>query len=129
MTVSELRDVHAAMGKTMPTWKHRRAGKGMKLFPESQSGLVKLICFAGFAMVVLNGLKIVPLIADLFAAGDGDDQMRLVQVRDFLAGQGWFDVRQYRVLPPEGISMHWSRYLDAGIAGMLTLAALVLPPA
>ena len=24
--------------------------------------------------------------------------------------------------------MHWSRYLDAGIAGMLTLAALVLPP-
>jgi hypothetical protein len=99
----------------------------MKLFPESQSGLVKLICLAGFAMVVLNGLKIVPLIADLFAAGDGDDQMRLVQVRDLLAGQGWFDVRQYRVLPPDGISMHWSRYLDAGIAAMLTVTALVLP--
>lgn len=99
----------------------------MQPFSESQSRLVKLICFAGFAMVALNGLKVVPLISDLFLAGDGDNQMRLVQVRDWLAGQGWFDVRQYRVLPPEGISMHWSRYLDFGIAAMLKGVALVLP--
>lgn len=78
-------------------------------------------------MVVLNGLKVLPIISDLFLAGDGDDQMRLVQVRDWLGGQGWFDLRQYRVLPPEGISMHWSRYLDAGIAAVLTLAAQFLP--
>jgi len=25
---------------------------------------------------------------------DTDDAMRLVQVRDFLAGQGWFDLRE-----------------------------------
>ena len=99
----------------------------MKLFDESQSRLVGLICFAGFVLVALNGLKIAPHISDLLLAGDGDNQMRLVQVRDWLAGQGWFDVRQYRVLPPEGISMHWSRYLDAGIAAMLTGAKLVLP--
>lgn len=99
----------------------------MKLFPVSQSRLLLLICLAGFAMVVLTALKSVPIISDLFLAGDGDDQMRLVQVRDFLGGQGWFDVRQYRVLPPEGISMHWSRYLDAGIAALLSGAALVLP--
>jgi hypothetical protein len=99
----------------------------MKVFSESQSRLLLLICLAGFVLVVVNGLKVMPIISDLFLAGDGDDQMRLVQVRDWLAGQGWFDVRQYRVLPPEGISMHWSRYLDAGIAAMLTLAALVVP--
>lgn len=99
----------------------------MTFFSESPSRLVKLICLAGFAMVILNGLKVMPLISDLFLAGDGDNQMRLVQVRDWLAGQGWFDVRQYRVLPPDGISMHWSRYLDFGIAAMLKSAALVLP--
>jgi hypothetical protein len=99
----------------------------MKVFSESQPRLLLLICLAGFVLVVVNGLKVMPIISDLFLAGDGDDQMRLVQVRDWLAGQGWFDVRQYRVLPPEGISMHWSRYLDAGIAAMLTLAALVVP--
>ena len=29
-----------------------------------------------------------------------DDAMRLVEVRDFLAGQGWFDLTQYRLGPP-----------------------------
>lgn len=99
----------------------------MKFFTQSPSRMLLAICLAGFAMVVLTALKTVPIIKDLFLAGDGDDQMRLVQVRDFLGGQGWFDVRQYRVLPPEGISMHWSRYLDAGIAGLLSAVALVLP--
>lgn len=53
--------------------------------------------------------------------------MRLQQVRDWLAGQSWFDARQYRVLPPEGISMHWSRYIDAGIAALLVPASWFLP--
>ena len=30
-----------------------------------------------------------------------DDASR-VQVRDLLAGQGWFDLRQYRLLGPDG---------------------------
>jgi hypothetical protein len=99
----------------------------MTFFSQSQSRLLAFICLAGFALVVLNVFKVMPIISDLFLAGDGDDQMRLVQVRDWLAGQGWFDVRQYRVLPPDGISMHWSRYLDLGIGAMLTAAASVLP--
>jgi hypothetical protein len=99
----------------------------MKFFPESQAGLVRLICLTGFVLIILNGLKVAPQLSDLFLAADGDNQMRLVQVRDWLAGQEWFDLRQYRVLPPDGISMHWSRYLDAGIAAVLTSAAWVLP--
>lgn len=51
-----------------------------------------------------------------------DDAMRLVEVRDLLAGQGWYDLFQHRVLPPEGLSMHWSRYIDTPMA--LIMAAL-----
>lgn len=44
---------------------------------------------------------------------DADDSLRLVQLRDLIAGQGWFDLTQTRVNPPEGLAMHWSRLVDA----------------
>ncbi|MGL4236429.1 hypothetical protein [Tabrizicola sp.] len=87
------------------------------------------ICLAGMALVFVNAIRSLPQISQLLLEADGDDLMRLVQVRDWLAGQGWFDMRQYRVLPPEGISMHWSRYVDVGIAAILVPASWVLPPA
>lgn len=52
---------------------------------------------------------------------DPDDALRLVQVRDFLAGQSWFDVSQHRVNPPTGGPMHWSRLLDLPIAAFILL--------
>ncbi|MGZ5802079.1 MAG: hypothetical protein ACXWJZ_15760 [Burkholderiaceae bacterium] len=52
---------------------------------------------------------------------DPDDSMRLVQVRDFLAGQSWFDVSQHRANPPTGGPMHWSRLVDLPIAGFILL--------
>ncbi|MPT47766.1 MAG: hypothetical protein E2598_04990 [Sphingobium sp.] len=52
---------------------------------------------------------------------DPDDAMRMVQVRDFLAGQSWFDVSQHRVNPPYGGPMHWSRLLDLPIAALILL--------
>lgn len=55
---------------------------------------------------------------------DPDDVLRLVQVRDLLAGQGWFDLHQYRVNAPEGLLMHWSRLVDLPLA----TAILVLDP-
>src|SRR4030088_2089503 len=33
---------------------------------------------------------------------DGDDAMRLVQVRAFLAGQSWFDLHEARLRAPPG---------------------------
>ena len=53
---------------------------------------------------------------------DPDDAMRLVQVRDWLAGQSWFDVTQYRLSPPFGGPMHWSRLVDVPIAAVILLA-------
>ncbi len=60
---------------------------------------------------------------------DTDDAMRLVQVRDFLAGQGWFDLRETRVEPPVGYESHWSRLIDAGLAGLFLLLQVFLSDA
>ncbi|MEM7690013.1 MAG: hypothetical protein AAF291_13410 [Pseudomonadota bacterium] len=44
---------------------------------------------------------------------DPDDTLRLVQVRDLLGGQSWFDLTQYRAdAPGGGVLMHWSRLVD-----------------
>ena len=51
--------------------------------------------------------------------GDTDDNLRLEQVRDWLNGQGWFDLRQRRLGWPEGFDIHWSRLIDLPLAGMI----------
>ena len=53
---------------------------------------------------------------------DADDMMRLAQVRDWLAGQAFNDWTQYRMAPPFGAPMHWSRINDFGIAGIILAA-------
>src|SRR3954469_10859245 len=61
-----------------------------------------------------------------FGLGDTDDNMRIMQVRAWLDGQGWFDLRQYRLNPPGGADIHWSRLVDLPIAGIkLALIPLV----
>ena len=50
-----------------------------------------------------------------------DDMMRLVQVRDLLAGQGWGNVDQARLVTPEGGAMHWSRVPDMFVGGLVVL--------
>ncbi|NML88534.1 MULTISPECIES: hypothetical protein [unclassified Sphingobium] len=52
---------------------------------------------------------------------DPDDAMRLQQVRDWLHGQGFWDVSQHRVNPPMGGPMHWSRIVDMPIAALILL--------
>ena len=53
------------------------------------------------------------------ALGDTDDNMRLMEVRAWLDGQGWYDLRQYRLNPPEGFNIHWSRLVDLPIAAII----------
>lgn len=50
---------------------------------------------------------------------DTDDAMRLVQVRDWLAGQGWRDPAQHRMGVDGGVAMHWSRLTDLPLAGLI----------
>jgi hypothetical protein len=53
--------------------------------------------------------------------GDTDDAMRMVLVRALLSGQGWFDQLVARLQPPEGAYLHWSRFIDGGLASLIWL--------
>ncbi len=91
--------------------------------------------------VMIGAAGAAPLLALAFAAGlpklaepgiDNDSLMRLVTVRDLLAGQSWFDPAQHRMGPPGGFAMHWSRLVDAPLALLVWLlgeraAAFVWP--
>ncbi|HEX5644799.1 MAG TPA: AcrB/AcrD/AcrF family protein, partial [Erythrobacter sp.] len=57
-----------------------------------------------------------------FALIDTDDNMRISQVRALLAGQDWFDLRQYRLNSPAGADIHWSRFVDLPLAGLILAA-------
>lgn len=61
-----------------------------------------------------------------FALGDTDDNLRMAQVRALLAGQDWYDLRQYKLNPPFGADIHWSRLVDLPIAGLKLLLQPVL---
>ena len=76
------------------------------------------------AIWLLAGLTILLISRDAIAAwkvGDPDDQMRMVQVRDWLAGQSWWDITQYRMNAPAGGDMHWSRLVDMPLGAVLII--------
>ena len=59
---------------------------------------------------------------------DTDDAMRMVQVRDLIAGQGWFDMTATRLDPPIGVFMHWSRIVDMPVVALMKGFALFAEP-
>jgi hypothetical protein len=61
-----------------------------------------------------------------FVLSDTDDNMRISQVRALLAGQDWYDLRQYKMNWPDGANMHWSRLVDLPLAGLILLGRLFL---
>ena len=57
-----------------------------------------------------------------FVLSDTDDNMRMSQVRAWLnGGQGWYDLRQYKLNFPTGANIHWSRLVDLPIAGLILI--------
>ena len=54
---------------------------------------------------------------------DPDSLLRLVQIRDFLAGQGLHDLVQRRLDPPSGLALHWSRMIDVPVAALVASLA------
>lgn len=70
------------------------------------------------ALIMCLGSAAAALAQDF---GEPDNAMRLVRVRDMLAGQGWFDSIQHRLNPPEGTHMHWAQWIDALLAGPIAL--------
>lgn len=58
---------------------------------------------------------------DFLILADTDDNLRLAQVESLLGGQGWYDLRQYRLNPPVGADVHWSRLVDLPIAAIMLI--------
>lgn len=75
------------------------------------------------AILVLN----MPGATD-YVGGDNDDTMRLIEVRDLLGGQSWFDMVQHRLGLEGGTLMHWSRFIDLPIATLIAIFRLFLGP-
>jgi hypothetical protein len=82
-----------------------------------------MITVLGLAAVL--AIKFLSIKTGVHDAMSTDDAMRLVEVRDLINGQGWFDLWQYRLNPP-GILMHWSRVIDLPLAvSILSLKPLI----
>ncbi|AZO57137.1 MULTISPECIES: GtrA family protein [unclassified Mesorhizobium] len=78
---------------------------------------------AALLLLALDAQQGFPQLAN--PVGDNDSLLQLVEVRDLLAGQGWFDLHQYRMGLEGGFVMHWSRLLDAPLAlSMLAVSSL-----
>ncbi|WP_245426906.1 GtrA family protein [Mesorhizobium sp. YM1C-6-2] len=78
------------------------------------------------ATLVVAAVAAVGGFKDLAGNADNDSLLRLVEVRDLIAGQGWFDLHQYRMgAGGGGLLMHWSRLVDAPIAAIVLVVTSV----
>ncbi len=82
----------------------------------ARTGLVLIALWAVIGGALVAGHR------PVMEAMSTDDLMRLVQVRDYLAGQAWSDLAQHRLDPP-GVVLHWSRLVDLPLAA--AMAALM----
>ena len=83
-------------------------------------GVLALYSLVTIALVLAISL---PFATD-YVGADNDDTMRLIVVRDLLAGQSWFDTTQYRLGLDGGTLMHWSRFVDLPIANLISFFSL-----
>lgn len=59
-----------------------------------------------------------PMLSQLHLP-DTDDVVRLQQIRDWLGGQAFSDLRQHRLGAAPGLAMHWSRLPDLVPGGLI----------
>lgn len=81
--------------------------------------LIWLIALGFVAIGTVTGGGGGPAVVTTLTAAD--DHMRLVRVLAWLDGAGWFDDIIDRIDPPDGAPLHWSRLVDAPLAGAILL--------
>ncbi|MCX7305570.1 MAG: GtrA family protein [Hyphomicrobiales bacterium] len=86
-----------------------------------QSDLVKAVA----ATLAVLAIGAAGALRQLAGNADNDSTLRLVEVRDLIAGQGWFDLHQYRMGLDGGLLMHWSRLVDAPIAAIILVVRAI----
>jgi hypothetical protein len=93
----------------------------------AQESLLRSTFSLATLALILSLAKFWPTIVAVWTTGafdNTDDAMRLVEIRDWLAGQAWFDLHQYRLDPPGGLLMHWTRVLDAPLAALIKIFSI-----
>lgn len=98
----------------------------MTLFVERRRPALSpdLLLRVALAWAMISALLLVTNLPAMLAYRfpDPDDTLRMVQVRDLIAGQGWFDLTQHRIDAVDGgVPMHWSRLVDLPLAGTILL--------
>ncbi len=97
---------------------------------QASASLLRSPAMLAFLALALSIAKFWPSIVAVWTTGifaNPDDAMRLVEVRDLLGGQSWFDLHQYRLDPPAGVDMHWTRVVDLPLALLIKAFGLLLP--
>ncbi len=79
----------------------------------------KVLIWAFLFYLVWNWKSMVLLYGEGVLPGP-DDFLRLSQVENWISGQSWYDLRAYRIFPPLGADIHWSRFADAPL-GLLVV--------
>ncbi|MFC6446961.1 hypothetical protein [Shinella zoogloeoides] len=108
------------MSKSMPAALPLTPSKAPARRQGLTAGVLALYSLVAIALVLAISL---PFATD-YVGADNDDTMRLVVVRDLLAGQSWFDTTQYRLGLDGGTLMHWSRFVDLPIANLISFFSL-----
>lgn len=83
----------------------------------------------GFGVLMVASLFVMSALSGHMSASamEADNAMRLVQIQDFLKGQGWFDVHQARLGLEGGTAIHWSRLADVPILVIKTVLDIFMP--
>ena len=87
-----------------------------------------LVALLGWALSIALNTHGLREVLQTGAFNDPDDALRMVQVRDWMSGQGWFDLHAWRMDPPTGVFMHWSRVVDVPMAGLILFFRLFADP-
>jgi hypothetical protein len=107
------------------------ASCGFSARPRMTAAPISSVSLAIVAALALGLVLTWPRVLAVWQTGafvDTDDAMRMVQVRDLMAGQGWFDMVAHRLNPPGGVLMHWSRVVDVPLVALIGLFRLVATP-
>ena len=90
-----------------------KTGKSKELSPKTQEFIEKrgIVLFVWVLLLAVGWMR----NSESLLRGElkaNDDYMRMVQIRDWLGGQSWFDLHQYRLNPSDPLLSHWSRISD-----------------
>lgn len=83
----------------------------------------------GFGLLIVVSLFVMSALSGHMSASamEADNAMRLVQIQDFLKGQGWFDVHQARLGLEGGTAIHWSRLADVPVLVIKAVLDIFMP--